>query len=155
MTVDVKLASTEHKPHLKSLLTEYLSELSGYGEVDYAYPYFEAYWEEVETRWPYLVLRADQCVGFAFVNKWSPSGRGTDYSMAEFYIIPDARGCAIGRDAAKAVLQAHSGQWELSVMRQNAPAHKFWPSAIKAAEAEDLVQIASGAGTIYRFAIYR
>jgi predicted acetyltransferase len=107
----------EHKPHLRNLLSDYLLELSRYDEVDLNY--LDAYWEEIESRWPYLIERNDQCVGFTFVDKWSPSGRGTDFSMAEFYIVPDARPHGVGRDAAEAILHAHSGVWELEQLKSD------------------------------------
>ncbi len=153
MSSNIKLALEEEKPQLRNLLGEYLSELSKYGEVDVAYPYFDTYWDEGEQRWPYLIQESHQRVGFALVNSWSPSGRGTDFSMAEFYIVPDARGHGIGRNAAKTILLAHSGVWELSVMLLNAPAQRFWPTTIEAAHAQELERIESDGEMIYRFRI--
>jgi predicted acetyltransferase len=145
----IELASATHKPLLRGLLSEYLAE----GGSPSDYPYFDAYWEEVESRWPYLILRDDRPIGFTFVNTWSASGKGADFSIAEFYIIPNARRYGIGRDAATAVLHAHPGLWELSVMPLNAPAQEFWPLVIKAAEGRDVERIRSGGKTIYRFVI--
>jgi predicted acetyltransferase len=35
-------------------MQDYLAELSRYGEVNAAYPHFDAYWSE-DDRWPYLI----------------------------------------------------------------------------------------------------
>lgn len=145
----IELASATHKPLLRELLCDYLAESGS----DSDYPYFDAYWEEVESRWPYLILQDDHPMGFAFVNTWSASGKGTDFSIAEFYIIPNARRYGIGRDAATAVLRTHPGLWELSVMPLNAPAQEFWPRVIEAADGRDVERIQSDGKTIYRFVI--
>lgn len=153
MRLEVNLALAEKKPVLRHLLADYLSELSRYGEVEFAYRYFDTYWDKGESRWPYLFRENHQLVGFAFVNNWSPSGRGTDFSMAEFYIVSDARRRGVGRDAAKTVLLAYSGVWELSVMSLNASARRFWPNAIEAAQARQLQHVEHNGEAIYRFRI--
>jgi predicted acetyltransferase len=153
MGICIELASAAHKPLLKGLLSECLAEFEQYGGSGADYLYFEAYWQEPESRWPYLVRRDGECIGFAFVNTWSPSGRGTDFSIAEFYIVAQARGQGAGRDAATAVLHAHPGLWELSVMALNTTAQAFWPQVIDGARGRDAEQIKSDSETIYRFTI--
>ena len=151
MTVDVRPALASDKPRLRHLLADYLLELSTYGDVNLAYPFFDAYWQIGSCRWPYLVQNNDKLVGFALVNKWSPSGRGTDFAMAEFYIAPEARGQRIGLNAAKAVLLQHPGVWELSVMALNASAQRFWPKVLEAAEVRQIERMNREGETIYRF----
>ncbi|MCQ1767699.1 GNAT family N-acetyltransferase [Neorhizobium galegae] len=153
MDIAIELASAAHKPLLRDLLSEYLAESEGYGGSGPDYPYFDAYWLEPEGRWPYLIQRNGECIGFAFVNTWSASGRGTDFSIAEFYIVPQARRHGAGRGAATAVLHGHPGLWELSVMALNTPAQAFWPRVIDAAGGRDVERVKSDSGTIYRFTI--
>jgi predicted acetyltransferase len=153
LQIAIKLASPVHKAYLRDLLSKYLSELERYGEVNHDYRYFDAYWEEPAGRWPYLIERNGGGVGFAFVNKWSPSGRGTDFAMAEFYINPEARASGVGLRAVEAILQAHLGSWELSIASLNTPAQDFWPHAIGAVGARNIEQIKSDGATIYRFLI--
>jgi predicted acetyltransferase/catechol 2,3-dioxygenase-like lactoylglutathione lyase family enzyme len=151
MALDVKPAVASDKPRLRNLLTEYLSELSTYGDVNLAYPFFDAYWQNESCRWPYLVQKNVELVGFALVNNWSPSGIGTDFAMAEFYIIPEARSHGIGLHAATAVLLEHPGVWELSVMALNASAQRFWPKVLEAADVRQFERIERAGETIYRF----
>jgi predicted acetyltransferase len=86
-------------------MQDYLAELSRYGEVNAAYPHFDAYWSE-DDRWPYLIEVDDQLAGFALVNKWSPSHQGTDFAVAEFYILPDFRNAGIGGRACDGMTPA-------------------------------------------------
>ncbi|SOB90682.1 predicted acetyltransferase [Alloalcanivorax xenomutans] len=153
MDLCVKLAPTEDKQNLRDLLTRYLLELSRYGDVDTAYPYFGSYWDNNEPRWPYLARHGSENVGFALVNTWSPSSKGTDFAMAEFYIAPHARKSGVGCEVAKRVLTQHPGIWELSITSLNDPAKRFWPKAIKASQATGIEQIETEDEIIYRFAI--
>ncbi|MBC2887118.1 GNAT family N-acetyltransferase [Ochrobactrum sp. CM-21-5] len=149
----VELAPVEEKSLLYSLLNSCLSELSLYGDVDATYPYFDAYWDVDERRWPYLIRQGSEIVGFAFVNTWSPSGKGTDFAIAEFYVTPNARQSGIGREAANSIFQRHAGIWELSIMPLNQPAKRFWPSAIEASQAKMVEHMEVDGETIYRFTI--
>lgn len=153
MDLQLALAASAEKPVLRQLLGDCLVELGRYGEVDLAYPYFDAYWEAGEHRWPYLIRLGGRTVGFAFVNTWSPSGRGTDFAMAEFYVVPAARRSGVGRAAATDIIRRHAGQWELGIMAMNAPARRFWPAAIAAAGASALERVNIAGDTIYRFRI--
>jgi GNAT superfamily N-acetyltransferase len=48
------------------------------------------------------VIEVDgESIGFIFINQWLPSGRGTDYAVAEFYIAPRWRGQGHGTEAVR------------------------------------------------------
>lgn len=151
MSIEIQLVDEEHQAYIRALLDEYLKELAEYGEVNHSYPYFDAYWSDRDSRWPYFILEDGEVVGFAFVNTISPSGRGTDFSMAEFYIRPSARGSGCGLAAAKAVFLKHLGVWELSIMRANKPAQTFWPKAISATDTVERQVFEHEAQTIHCF----
>lgn len=151
MRIELKPALAMHKPMLGNLLSDYLTEFVQYGGSGPDYLYFDAYWEEPDSRWPVLIFLEDRCVGFAFINTWSPSGRGTDFAIAEFYVVPGARGRSVGLEAARAVLNSRPGQWELSIMARNAPAQRFWPRVLDAVGAGDVERTVSDEGTIYWF----
>ena len=153
MTLEVRSAGEHCREDIRRLLDGYLAELSTYGEVDRTYPYFEAYWTEGEARWPFLILGDGKLVGFAFVNTVSPSWRRCDFSMAEFYIQPSARGKGFGMAAAKELMFKFRGQWELSIMQQNVSAQHFWSKVISGVEAHDAECIAHDGDTIHRFSV--
>lgn len=153
MSVEILLAGENCQTDIRRLLSEYLAELSAYGDVDKSYPYFGAYWNEGETRWPYLILGDGEFIGFAFVNTVSPSGRGTDFSMAEFYIEPFARTRGYGLAGAKELLLKHEGQWELSIMRANARAQRFWPKVMSYTKAREVECFEHNGDIIHRFSV--
>lgn len=124
-------ASASDKPALRVLLEAYIVEFNQHTTTQPDYPFFDAYWLEPDKRWPYLIKSEGQTIGFAMINTWSPSGKGTDFSVAEFYIVPKARRGDHGRRAALAAFNAHPGIWELSVADANFPALHFWAKVLE------------------------
>ncbi len=134
------------------MLDAYLAELAQYGEVDLVYPWFDAYWRPGEARWPYMLYGvAGEMAGFALVNTHAPSGRPVDYAMAEFYVVPAQRHSGLGRAAVRALLQNHVGVWELSAMRDNHAAQRFWQSVLASIGVADLRVAEHEDGAIFRF----
>lgn len=125
MLTTLRIVREEEKAQLRVLLTSCLRELSQYGETNFEYPYFSSYWND-EHRWPYFIENGENVVGFVLVNTCSPSQKGTDFGLAEFYILPDFRGKGIGKRAFTALPGLHPGRWELSVMTDNEAAKEFW-----------------------------
>ena len=113
-------------------MRKYLDELSGPDAGDEAFQHFETYWTDPD-RWPYAIEARADVVGFALVNRWSPSGRGTDFSIAEFFIEPRARRCGYGLSAICQILHNHHGRWEIAFFKRNVKADAFWTAAIGAA----------------------
>ncbi len=155
MTITLSAAQAQDKPLLRALLGDYLTELSTYDEVDLAYPYFDAYWREEGQRWPWFIHDGKTMVGFALVNRLSRSGLHVDHAMAEFCILPHARGHGRGVAAALAVFAAHPGQWELTVFPHNTPAQKFWPKVMLAARARSMEKFDHDGETVFRFRVIR
>jgi predicted acetyltransferase len=159
-TADIRLAPAPESdmPALWTLLVAYLTEHTRRVEperTDYdasAYPYFDSYWGESESR-AYWIMRGGERAGFVLVNSYSPSGLGTDRSIAEFCILPAWRRRGVGLAAAQAVLEAHPGQWELQVYRGNPDGMPFWPEAIAAASPRDHSIIEHDDRLIHRFRI--
>ncbi len=143
MPIDIIIASEADQPLLRNWLSAYLRELGA----DDDYPYFDAYWQDGEPRWPYLIRDADEPIGFAFVR--APGDEGVDFSRAEFYIVHAARRAGRGVSAALALFRAHPGRWEIAVMRDNAPARRFWPKAIAAARASAIREVETADGMAY------
>ncbi|MGB3811512.1 MAG: GNAT family N-acetyltransferase [Parvibaculum sp.] len=155
MTITLSAAQVQDKPLLRALLADYLTELATYDEVDFAYPYFDAYWKEEGQRWPWFIYDDGALMGFALVNRLSRSGQKVDYAMAEFYVLPQARGHGRGVAAALAVFAVHPGQWELTVFPHNTPAQKFWPKVMLAARVRSMEKFDHHRETVFRFRIIR
>lgn len=155
MTITLSAAQAQDKPLLRALLNDCLTELATYDEVDFAYPWFDAYWREDGRRWPWFIHEDGAIIGFALVNRLSLSGQHVDHAMAEFYILPQARGHGRGVAAALAVFAAHPGQWELAVHPHNTPAQKFWPRVMLAARTRSMEKFDHDGDTVFRFRVFR
>ena len=156
--VEVGLVALSEKVGLRRLLDPYLIAHADlvdpqrhHGDPT-DYPHFDAYWTEPERR-PFWIVADAEAVGFALVNRHSPSGLGCDAAIAEFCILPQWRRAGIGLAAARAVFATASGLWELQVYEATAPALAFWPRAIAAASARDVTELRMADRRIHRFRI--
>jgi predicted acetyltransferase len=150
-------AALADKPALWEMMARYLVEharkvdpASVQGPPEYAY--FDSYWIEPERR-PYWIEADGARAGFVLVNAWSPSGLGTERSIAEFCVDPPWRRRGFGLAAALAAFRAHPGQWELRVYRLNGEGMAFWPRAIQAAGATRWQVIEREDVVIHRFVV--
>jgi predicted acetyltransferase len=150
--VALRKALVGDKATMQAMLADHLREMRAFAPVEDPYPYFDVYWTEA-TRWPYLIEVAGEPVGFVMVNRWSPSGRGTDHAIAEFYIGPAHRRLGHGAEAARQAFRAHPGQWELWIFAANRPAQAFWPRAIASAGGRSLEHFAHQGNTVLRFVV--
>jgi len=138
MSVMLEPVTLAEKADLKAMLDPYLVEHAAlvdpqglHGDPK-SYEHFDPYWVDPE-RHPYWIVADETRVGFCLVNAHAPSGQPIDHAVAEFCILPAHRRSGLGRDAVRAVLARHPGQWELQVFRANPSALAFWPRALAAA----------------------
>lgn len=125
----VRPATPSDRDLLRTLLNDYLQELSVFGPVDLAYPYFDRYFEDADRFATLVEIPSNGrfvAAGFALVNRHSPSGLPVDHAVAEFCILPAFRHAGLGRQLAERLFARHPGQWELSVSRGNGAAWSFW-----------------------------
>ena len=137
---------------MKALLQDHVREMRAFAPVEDPHPYFDVYWTEA-MRWPYLIEVAGEPIGFAMVNRWSPSGPGTDHAVAEFYVAEAHRRQGCGRKAARQILHAHPGQWELWIFEANRAAQAFWPAVIASAGARSFERFVHQGNTVLRFVV--
>ena len=116
-----------------------------------AYPWFDHYWIEPERIPLWALDEQERRVGFALVNRHSPSGLGCDRAVAEFCILPEHRRAGLGLAAARALFARYEGVWELQVHRANAPALAFWARATAAAGVREHDIFDRPEGLIHRF----
>jgi predicted acetyltransferase len=147
--IDIAAVPEASRGALREMLGPYLAELSAFGVVNQAYPYFEAYWREPGVRWPYFIRSEGRTIGFALVRRLSVA----DVQMAEFYIVPAARGDGRALDAAAQVMAAHPGGWELTIFARNLRAQRFWPKVIAAAGGAEVSASQAQGDTVYRFRV--
>jgi len=125
MIVDIVAVPPAEKLALAAMLAAYVREMqtvigiaSGAGD----YPYFDLYWDEPESRWPFWLRTGQANAGFALVRR-DDSGR---YQMAEFYVVPSLRRHGVGIAAARRLIALHRGRWRITQRAQNAVATAFW-----------------------------
>lgn len=139
------------KAQLWVILSTYLRELNQYGAVDLDYPFFSHYWTD-DARWPYFIENGEKIVGFTLINTWSPSHKGTDFGLAEFYVLPEFRSSGVGKRAFTRLLANHPGRWELSIMTGNEAAKEFWERVIDSSDVINIERFMLDDELIYRFA---
>lgn len=126
----VPVAMSE-KPELWAFMQDYIHELSVYDSFEavdgvYPYRYFDAYWEEHDSRWPRWAVVDGEHVGFALIRRVETG----EMMVAEFYIRPRFRRGGIGLEFARGLLREHPGPWEINEYRANTTAVLFWRKVI-------------------------
>ena len=145
------------KAALWAMMADYLIEHAALADPEgrydpLEYEYFDAYWVEPDRR-PCWIEADGARAGFVLMNTWSPSGLGTQHSIAEFCVLKAQRRHGVGRAAATAALRSRRGQWELQVYRANLGGMAFWPRAIATAGAVSHEVIEREDRLIHRFQI--
>ncbi|MCR9221268.1 MAG: GNAT family N-acetyltransferase [Alphaproteobacteria bacterium] len=164
MDFSIDRAAREEEPIVGRLLQLYLHDFSTfatpgqpYGDVGadglFDYPILESYWM-ASDREPLLFRTEGRLAGFALINAVAPSGAAVDHAMAEFFILRKYRRCGLGMRAAREILRARPGVWEIGVAAYNAPAIAFWRSALGGLD-DWAVRELSGDGARWRGPIFR
>ena len=134
--VSLEAISPERRPVLEAMFQLYTHDFSEYwegqdrgelsetGQFD-AYPGLDRYWAEMDrSAW---FIRVDgHLAGFALLSGHSHSGLPADFDIAEFFVVRKHRRAGVGFEAARQLIVARSGQWEIAVVRANVAALGFW-----------------------------
>ncbi|MBV9421110.1 MAG: hypothetical protein JO348_15180 [Alphaproteobacteria bacterium] len=125
MTVAVVPVAKADKAALWTRLEAYVGELMPYqgggSGGPFEYPYFDAYWQEPEHRWPFWGVADGKRVAFALVHR-----QPERFEMAEFYSFPEFRRSGRALPFARAVIARFPGPWELTQFMANTGAVSFW-----------------------------
>ena len=118
-------------------------------------PRLGRYWSEPgRSAW---FIRADgHLAGFALLSGHSHSGLPADHDMAEFFVVRKHRRAGVGFDAARQLIAARPGQWEIGGVRAHVRATGFWRRVAAGASPEvDEQQLddARWNGAILRFKV--
>ncbi|MBR4236296.1 MAG: hypothetical protein IKR85_09595 [Clostridia bacterium] len=79
----------------------------------------------------FIIEENSRPAGIAVVTDARYALDGCQWRFQELYLIRPARGRALARNAARALLAAHPGRWCLSVYRKNLPARRFWDALVR------------------------
>ena len=129
--IQLVTVSSEHRELLWNLLQKYLYEMTNFydDEMDdqgiYHYGYFEEYFTDPERK--ALLIYCDGILaGFAMVIPYSNLDEHPDHVMAEFTVFPRFRRQHVAADAAKQILKAYPGSWEIKYNEKNTAAKALW-----------------------------
>jgi predicted acetyltransferase len=149
--VSLREALAAEKVAFRRMLDAYLVEHSAkvdpegrYDPLDF--PTFDLYWTEPRRR-PFWIIAGEHPAGLALVGGFSPSRRGVDFGLIEFYVAPEHRRQGVGMAAAAALFSGMPGLWELQAHHRTPDAMAFWERAIAAVRPESWERI-DGADTI-------
>ncbi|MER5450275.1 GNAT family N-acetyltransferase [Streptomyces sp. NPDC002764] len=125
--VSVRLATAGDRPVVERLWLMFRHDLSGFRGV-LPNPDGTFRGDRVEAAFardgwaPYLFLRDDRPVGFAFVRP--PAGPVR--VLNSFFVVRGARREGVGLRAVREVVGRHPGSWEVAFQYDNHPAVRFW-----------------------------
>ena len=127
---------TDDASRISSLMPGYLAEMESYVAVprnaagEMSYPYLAHYWKEPD-RFPIVWVTDETDGGFALVRRMIDPESGASYhSLAEFFVTQPFRRQGLGTRVAAKVLNSFGGRWEVSVLKTNLPAQKFWQQTL-------------------------
>jgi len=125
--VIVRPATAEDRPTVERLWLLFRHDLSGFmGVLPNPDGTFRSDWVDAaftEEGWaPYLFLRDERPVGFAFVRGLN----GPTRMLNSFFVVRGARREGIGTRAVREVVRRHPGPWEIAFQYENEPAVPFW-----------------------------
>ncbi len=131
---------SEHdREWIRAVYRDYLSELSAgksgifpaLGEWPVREGEFLAGWFSDASAHPFVILKDGTRVGFALVSRPAAfARRGSDFRMAEFFVVDQARRHGVGAGAAALLFARFNGDWEVVEDEQNRPALGFWRRVI-------------------------
>ncbi len=155
MEITLVPVTLEEREILANLLEKYEYEFSQYTGRDinrlglYGYKYLDCYWIE-PGRWAYFIMAGGKLAGFAMVYTLPEAAcRETDFSLAEFFIMPKYRRRGAGKAAFFDVLRRHRGRWQLMRHPKNLTSASFWDSAVAEFTGGEYELVTGCPGTMY------
>lgn len=151
--VEVRPATLADRYRIEGLMQFYIydfSEMEPPGSADFEvgdnglfdpYPDLDSYWCDAD-RDPLIIAVNGKVAGFALVNSHSHvDGGQVKRNMGEFFLARKHRGRGAADEAVRQIFERLPGHWEVAVARRNVRALAFWPRAIGAAGARNIVKV--------------
>jgi predicted acetyltransferase len=119
---------------LRNLLHLYLYDLSEYKKTDvnnhgvFEYPRVDQYWSD-DTCFPFYIHVDGHIAGFVLIHRYDLL-RQNRHVISEFFVLRKYRRRGVGTEAARLILSAFPGPWEVSEIPGNLPSQMFWRRVI-------------------------
>ncbi|QAS51508.1 GNAT family N-acetyltransferase [Halobacillus litoralis] len=131
--IHLQKVRTDEAAKLHNLMQFYIYEFSNYLpdiklEDNGAYKPFdlEKYWNNNQFH-AYFIKLGDELIGFALIESATFSNPNT---VEEYFIITKYKGKGYGKVIAKKLFTLFPGEWEITQIENNEPAHAFWKGLI-------------------------
>jgi len=126
----IKKIVKSNTPLIKSLLVDYLTELSIISKtnIDTNYTYLDTYFTD-KNRSAYFFYLNDKIIGFGFINDYCIINTNKK-AIAEFYIKKEYRKQGLGETFARKLFELHNTSWEVKTNINNKNANLFWKKII-------------------------
>lgn len=125
-----RIVNHEEKDIMKRMFSKYLVELSKFeANVKFdengvpVYKWFNNYWTDY-GRYPFFLIIDNVIAGFAMIR--FHENEEYDYSIAEFYVLPDFRGNGNAIWFADSLLKLFNGKFKIETRLTNPAGMKFW-----------------------------
>jgi predicted acetyltransferase len=143
MTASEILVPSQERADAAAMLQDYIAEMAQFVpdvRAGQAYPHFDLYWSEPDSRWPFWLKFDDANAGFALL-------RRNDASMqvAEFFVARPYRCRSVGLGAARRLIARFPGAWRITQRESNRSAIAFWHRVLDGFAAYDEVTTATDA----------
>lgn len=131
MMIEFRPIRKEERQLLWNINQKYLYEMTLYypdtmdAQGEYHYGDFDAYFADPKRKALFL-FHDEVLVGFAMLHSDSYIGREADFVMAQFTVFPSYRKKHFALDAARQILSAHRGRWEIKYNERNVGAKRLW-----------------------------
>ncbi|RDY70196.1 GNAT family N-acetyltransferase [Halobacillus trueperi] len=131
--VSLQKVREEEAAKLHNIMQFYIYEFSQYIpdiklEDNGSYKPFDLakYWTNGNSHAYFIMLR-DELIGFALVECTTSSSPNT---IQEYFILGKYKGKGYGKDVARKLFTMFPGEWEITQIENNEPAHAFWRGLI-------------------------
>lgn len=150
MEIELVTVTEETRHIVRNMFTVYFSELSAWDELvefnDHGLPVWTAFdrpqprthEECVDYNWwirdscEVLLITADRrLAGFVIINAGPMHlPPDIDFDLLDFFVAHKYRRRGVGKEAARQVLERHTGRWEVAELEGNSAAVAFWNRVI-------------------------
>ncbi|MBQ3865003.1 MAG: GNAT family N-acetyltransferase [Clostridia bacterium] len=129
--ISLRKVGKEDRELLWNINQKYLYEMTNFYDDpmdqngNYGYGHFDEYFTD-PRRTAYFLYDEETLVGFAMLCPYSNLNLDPDYTMAEFTIFPAFRRKHLALEAARMILAAHRGLWEIKYNEKNVAGKQLW-----------------------------
>lgn len=135
MMIMTMIADESNKSLIRNMLNDFLNELQNTSQHQVggdsndlpAYPLFDEYFNDLDHRYPFILMKNGDVIGFYFLHKFDDN----PFEITEFYLKPSYRQQGFGREAFEKIkgfcisIEKHA-TIQVRCFKENKDANNFW-----------------------------